>query len=122
VNTGNTTTSAQIPGLRGVIKTQEPRNNQGQDPSSFCMHRGADSVQLSIPKYIMERTDLPGEHMLEEVTSHSQRQLGQIKPEISRWQEARATETKATWHHQNPVLPPQQALVTPTHQKRKNLI
>jgi hypothetical protein len=29
-----------------------------------------------------------------------------------------ATETKATWHHQNPVLPPQQVLNTPTHLKQ----
>jgi hypothetical protein len=28
------------------------------------------------------------------------------------------TETKATWHHQNPVLPPQQVLDTPTCQKQ----
>jgi hypothetical protein len=30
------------------------------------------------------------------------------------------TETKATWHNQNPVLPQQQVLDTPTHQKQTN--
>jgi hypothetical protein len=28
-------------------------------------------------------------------------------------------ETKATWHHENPVLPPQQALDTPRHRRSK---
>ena len=34
----------------------------------------------------------------------------------------KAAETKATSHHQNPILPPHGALVTPTHQKSKTLI
>jgi hypothetical protein len=73
--------------------------------------------QLSILKILLERTGLPGvlEHRLAGGTSHNQRQQDQLTPEITRWQEARAktlpTETKATWHHQNPVLPPQQALI-----------
>jgi hypothetical protein len=55
--------------------------------------------------------------------SHNQRKQDQLTPEIIRWQEARvrtqATETKTAWHHHNPVLPPQQAMDTPTHQKSK---
>ena len=53
----------------------------------------------------------------------SQKQRGQVELEITTWQEARvrtqATEIKVTWHHQNPVLPPQQALNLPTHKKSK---
>jgi hypothetical protein len=55
--------------------------------------------------------------------SSSQRQQDQLTPEITRWQKASErtlpTETKATWHHQNPVLPQQQVLDTPTHQKAR---
>jgi hypothetical protein len=55
-------------------------------------------------------------------TSHSQSQKDQITPEIIRWQESstrtKATETKATWHHQNPVLLQQQALDIPTQEKQ----
>jgi hypothetical protein len=50
-------------------------------------------------------------HWLTGGTSHSQRQQDQLTPQITKWQEARArtlaTETKAIWHHQNPVLPPE---------------
>ena len=65
VNTGKTTTSVQIPGPKGdpprAIKIQEPRNSWGQNPSSFCLHLRVDSVpQLSIPKFLQERTGLPG--------------------------------------------------------------
>jgi hypothetical protein len=43
--------------------------------------------------------------------------------EIIRWREAsirtEATETKATWNHQNPTLPPWQVPDTLSHQKNK---
>jgi hypothetical protein len=40
--------------------------------------------------------------------------------EIIRQQEAStSTERKATWHDQKPVIPPQQALDTPSHWKSK---
>jgi chromosome segregation ATPase len=80
--------------------------------------------QLSIPKFLPERTGLPGvlTHRLTGGTNHSQRQQDQLTPEITRWQKANAktleTETKASWHHQNPVLPPQRALVTNTPEKQ----
>ena len=54
-------------------------------------------------------------------TNCSQRQQDQLTPEITRWWKASTrtlpTETKATWHHQNPVLQPQQVLDIPTYQK-----
>jgi hypothetical protein len=56
-------------------------------------------------------------------TSLTQRQHDQLTPEITRQQMASTrtvpTETKATWHHQNPVLPQQQVLDTQTHWKNK---
>jgi hypothetical protein len=56
-------------------------------------------------------------------TSYSQTQQDHLTPEITRWQKENArtlpTETKATWRHQNPVLPTQQVLDTPTHKKTK---
>ena len=49
-----------------------------------------------------------------EGTSSNQRQLEHLTPEITRWQKANIrilpTETKNTWHHQKPVIPPQQTL------------
>ena len=46
-------------------------------------------------------------------TSSSQRQQDKLTPEITRWRKASTrtlpTETKAIWHHQNPLLPQQQA-------------
>ena len=48
-------------GLARDIRTQEPRKSSGQDTSSFYLHPRADSVpQLSIPKFHLERTCLPG--------------------------------------------------------------
>jgi DNA anti-recombination protein RmuC len=51
-------------------------------------------------------------------TSSSQRQLEQLTPEITRWRKANIkillTETKTVHHHQNPALPPQRVLDTPT--------
>jgi hypothetical protein len=74
-----------------------------------------------------ERVGLPG--VLSEAnritggTSSSQRQLEHLTPGITRWQKANIrillTETKTTWYHQNPVLPPQQVLDNPTHLKSK---
>jgi hypothetical protein len=73
--------------------TQVPRKSQGQDPSSFCLYRGADPVpKFTIPKFLPERTGLPAEltHRLAGGTSHSQSQQDQLTPEISRWRDARA--------------------------------
>jgi hypothetical protein len=77
-NTGKTTTFLQIPGSR--VTLPEPlgkRNSWGQDPSVFCLHSRADTVpQHLIPKFLPERTDLPGglTQTLAGETSHSQRQ------------------------------------------------
>jgi hypothetical protein len=44
-----------------IIRTWEPRNSWGQAPSGFCLLPRTDPVpQLSIPKFILERTSLPG--------------------------------------------------------------
>jgi hypothetical protein len=75
-----------------AIRTQEPRNEQGQDLSGFHLCFRADPVpQLSISTFLSERMGLPGVliHRLTEGTSHSQRQQNQLTPEINRWQEAR---------------------------------
>ena len=52
-----------------------------------------------------------------------QRQQENLKPEITRRRKANArilpTEFKTTWHHQNPVFPPQQVLDTPTHRESR---
>ena len=49
-----------------------------------------------------------------------------LTPEIIRWQKANVrillTETKTTHHYQNPALPPQPVLDTPTHPKNKTQI
>jgi hypothetical protein len=61
--------------------------------SSFCLRLGADPVpQLSISKFLLERTGLQGvlTHSFVGGTSHSQRQQDQLTPEITRWQKARA--------------------------------
>ena len=56
-------------------------------------------------------------------TSSTQRHLKHLTPEITRWQKANIrillTETKTTQHHQNPVIPLQRVLDTPTHAKTK---
>ena len=75
--------------------------------------------QLSLPNFLPERTGLQGvlTYRLAGQMSHSQRQQDHLTPEITRWQKASArtlpTETKATWHHPNAVLPQQQILDTP---------
>jgi hypothetical protein len=102
------------------------RDSQIQDPSGFCLCPWADHVpQLSIPKFVLKRTALPGvlTNKLTGGTRHSQRQQNHLTPQITRWWDAsKATETKAIWHHQNPVLSSQQSLGIPTHQKSKSLI
>ena len=43
VGTDKTTTSARRDPLR-ILRTQEPRNSQGQDPSGFCLQTRAELV------------------------------------------------------------------------------
>jgi hypothetical protein len=81
-STGETTTSAQIPGSRGTWPEVSGHRNKGTD----------DPVpQLSIHEIFPERIGLPGvlTHRLTAGTSHSQRQLGQLTPEITRCQKER---------------------------------
>ena len=58
-------------------------------------------------------------------TSSNRRQKDQLTPEKIRWQKASTgmipKEAQATWKHENPSLPPQQVLATPTHGKSKSL-
>jgi hypothetical protein len=61
-------------------------------PVSICAPELTLYPELSIPKFLLERTSLPGvlTQRLAGGTSHSQRQQDQLTPEITRWQEARA--------------------------------
>ena len=72
-----------------VIQTQEPRNSRGQDPSSFCLHLGADPVpQLNIPKFLPESTGLPGvlihRHQEGQATSEAARPVNTTGNQITR--------------------------------------
>ena len=86
----------------------------GQGPSGLHLYPGAGAVlQPSVYWSCRWRVGLPA--VLTQAygttggTSSSQRQQDQLTPEITRRWKARAktlpTETKATWHHQNPDLP-----------------
>jgi hypothetical protein len=81
--------------------------------------------QFSRPKFIPEKTGLPGvlTDSLARGTSHSQRQQRAAKTRAKQMvrdkARTQATVTKATWHHQNLVLPTQQVLDTPTQKKSK---
>ena len=94
---------------------QLPRTGSFQ----FLCPRADPVTQLPVHKLYLERTGHPGvlTHRLVGVTNHDQRQQDQLKPQITTLQETstrtQATETKATRHHQNPVLQPQQVLDTP---------
>jgi hypothetical protein len=60
-----------------AIRVEKPRISWGQDASVFCLHPRPEPVpELSIPKFFLERTGLPGvlTHRLAEQTSHSQRE------------------------------------------------
>jgi hypothetical protein len=73
-----------------------------------------------------ERAGLPG--VLKQAyrptggMSSSQTQQEYLTPKKTRWEKANErilpTESKITWHHQDPELP-QQVLISPTHQQRK---
>ena len=61
-------------GLVRATRTQKSRNSWEQDPSAFWLSPGADPVpQLSIPKFLPERTGLQGilAHRLAGEASHS---------------------------------------------------
>jgi hypothetical protein len=43
------------------IRAQEPKTSKGQDTSGFCLHPRDDPVpQITITKFIPDRTGLPG--------------------------------------------------------------
>ena len=54
------------------------------------------------------------DHRRYKLQSETQKQQNYVTPKVTRWQKASTrtlpTKTKATWHHQKPVLPPQQVL------------
>jgi hypothetical protein len=58
-------------------------------------------------------------------TGYRQKQQEHLTPEMTRRRKANAkilpTETKTTWHRQNPVLLPQQVLDTLTHGEKQDL-
>jgi hypothetical protein len=59
-----------------TLRTQELKRKLGQDPSSFHLHPGADPLpQISIPRFLLERTGLSGvlTHRLTKEINHSQR-------------------------------------------------
>jgi hypothetical protein len=99
----------------------------GQGPTCMHLQAGGGNVsQLSVHWSYKKRAGLlkvlTRANRLTGGTSSSQRQLEHLRPEIIRWQKVNIrilpTETKTTWHHQNPVLSPQPVLDTPTHQNK----
>ena len=54
------------------------------------------------------------DHRRYKLQSETQKKQNYVTPKVTRWQKASTrtlpTKTKATWHHQKPVLPPQQVL------------
>jgi hypothetical protein len=81
VSTGKTTTSLQISVPWGTLP--EPSGHR---------NKGSAGTQLSIPKFLTERTSLPQilTHRLAGGTSQSQRQQDQLTSKITRCQKARA--------------------------------
>ena len=97
--------------------------------------RGADPLPQLLKLNLCQSSPYPNSSQRELVsqecshtggTSHSHRQQDHLTSAITRWQETRArtlaTETKATWNHQKPVLPPHQTPDTTTQRKSKTLI
>jgi hypothetical protein len=85
VSTGKTTISTQREPLES-LRTQKRRRSMGQDPSGFFLHPRADTLpQLSISKFLLERTSLPGVPTcrLSGGTSHNERKQDQLTPEIT---------------------------------------
>jgi hypothetical protein len=83
--------------------------------------------QLSILKFLPERTGLPGiltqSHMKDMPQSETARPANTRDNQMARGKGKNiSNKTKAIWHHQKPALPLQRALDTPTHKKSKTLI
>ena len=101
----------------------EAAEQLGQGPTGLHLHPGGGAVPYpSVHWSCQETAGHPG--VLTQAyrsiggTSSSQRQQDHLTPEITRWQKANIrilpTESKITWHHQNPVFPPQQSWI-PQH-------
>ena len=110
------------------VQAAEGTEQLGQGDMGLHLQSGCGAVlQPSVHWYCHERAGLlrvlKQTYRFRGRTSSSQRQQEHLTPEITRCQKTNArilpTETKTTWHHQNPVLPPQQVLDTPTHLKSK---
>ena len=73
-------------------------------PAESALTTGT-QMRVGLPGVLTEANRITGG------TSSSQRQLEHLKPEVTNWQKANVrillTETKTSWHHLNPVLPPQ---------------
>ena len=91
-----------------------------QGPMGLYLQPGVGAVpQPSAHWSCQERAGLPGvltqTYRLTGKTSSSQRHQEHLTPEITRRQKANSRlltiKTKTTWHHQNPVLPPQQEVL-----------
>ena len=109
-------------------QASEAAEQLGQGPTGLHLHPGGGAVLLpSVHLPCQGRACLEGvltrAYRFTWGTSSSQRQQEHLTPEITKWWKANTTtlptEMKTTWHHQNPVLPPQQVLGNPTNQKSK---
>jgi hypothetical protein len=94
----------------------EAAEELGQDPRSLHLHTGGGALlQVSVHWSCQERAGLPGvltqAYRLTGGTRSRQRQQEHLTSEITRgWktnERILPKETKTTWHHQNPVLPPE---------------
>ena len=119
-----------VDSLRWDQKFTDRRSRQAAETGSNGLTSqlgGGAVLQLFIHWPCHEKVGLPGvlteAYRLTGGTSSSQRQQEHLTLEITRWQKTKArilpTETKTTWHYQNPVLLPWQVLDTPTHRKSK---
>ena len=114
----------------GLLRRAQTREFLGQGATGLYLQPGGEAVpQPSVHWSCQEGAGLPGvltqAYRLTGGTSSSQRQQEHLTPKITRWQKANTrilpTETKTTWHQQNPVLPPQRVLNTPNTLEIKDL-
>jgi hypothetical protein len=134
VNTYKTTTSAQIPDPRGSHPESSQHRNQGTTrdrilPVSVCAleltlcHRYPYKIsyqrELVFQEYYTDTQSIRREKLQSETAKPANPRDNQIAKGKGK---NISNRNKATWNHQNTILPLQQALDTPTHQKSKTLI
>ena len=114
--------------MQVLIKPAEAAEQLGQGPTGLHLHPGGGAVPYpSVHWSCQEKAGHPG--VLTQAyrsiggASSRQKQQEHLTSEITKWSMANArilpTDTKTTWHHQSPVLPPKQVLDTPIHQKAR---